>query len=508
MRNILRGWNVNVLHFNELFAIFRRSGHALDGGRAAGPAFSRLLLNSVSAIPVCVLAAAGLLTPVVQLSAAAAERPRAAAAASLSELYDIAMGGNPGLSAASSRAKAAEIGVDNARFGFAPRANVIGDAERERQEVLSTDNPVYQVGTGKFNNYRTSVQIDQPIIDYRLFAKLDVAQAAAKQAAYSETAAQQKLTYDLIEAYVLALASEDSRALADAESRVLEQHTSVVRQRITSGMANDGDISQVASRRDQAQADAIMATSAVRQAFGAIERLTHSPVQALWRLRASVPVARPVPATPELWIANSESNPEILAMSEAVAQAGAAYEQAKGAILPHLDFRGSYNYNNNGGSLYGGGARTNDAVATLRLTVPLFNSDGQGYQMAEQRVRVAESRYALQDRKLALGQKVRSVLSDAIAGADRTTALSSAAANSARHLEALREKFRGGTGTVTEILDAESEYFRVKRQLLQAKYNYLLSMMQLRQYSGVISRADVEYVDSLLDRRVRPIRAF
>ena len=472
--------------------------------------------QGVSALALgCVVLAGALAIDACQVLSAAERasnpRPQAAAvppAVSLSELYDIAMGGNPGLSAASSRAKAADIGVDNARFGFAPRANVIGDAERERQEVLTTDNPVYQVGTGKFNNYRTSVQIDQPLLDYRLFAKLDVAVAAAKQAAYSETSAQQKLTYDLIEAYVLALASEDSRALAEAESRVLEQHTAVVRQRIASGMANDGDISQVASRRDQAQADAIMAASAVRQAFGAIERLTHSPVQALWRLRAAVPVAKPVPATPELWIANSESNPEILAMSEAVEQASAAYEQAKGAILPHLDFRGSYNYNNNGGSLYGGGARTNDAVATLRLTVPLFNSDGQGYQMAEQRVRVAESRYALQDRKLALGQKVRAVLSDAIAGADRTAALSSAASNSARHLEALREKFRGGTGTVTEILDAESEYFRVKRQLLQAKYNYLLSMMQLRQYSGVISRADVEYVDSLLDRRVRPIRAF
>ena len=69
----------------------------------------------------------------------------------------------------------------------------------------------------------------------------------------------------------------------------------------------------------------------------------------------------------------------------------------------------------------------------------------------------------------------------------------------------MRERFRGGAATITEILDRERDYSRVQRELLRSRFNYLLSIAQLKQWSGLISREDVEYIDSLLDRRQPPI---
>ncbi len=430
------------------------------------------------------------------------------AAMSLSQLYDTAIGANPGLAAAASRSKSSSMSADNAYFGFAPRVSAIGDAEREGQGVISTQNPVYQVGHGIFSNKRASVEADLPIIDYRLFAKLDAAKAAARHASYNETSAQQKLTYDLIEAYILAIAAQDSRNLADAEQHALEEHASIVRQRVTSGVANDDDLSQVASRRDQAKAESISAASAVRQAFAVLERITGSEVKAIYRFKSSFPIVKPAPATPDQWLDSAQSNPEILGLIEAVSEADAAYHQAIGQILPHLDLRSSFNYNDAGGSLYGGGARTTDTVVTLRLSIPIFNADGEGYVFRAENERATEARYAVEDKKLALAQKVRGALSDAISGADRAAALGSALSNSFQHLQALREKFSGGQGSVNDILESEGEYFHVKKLQLQAKYNYLLSMMQLKEYSGLISGADIEYLDKLLDRQASALSGF
>src|SRR5579862_8335950 len=71
---------------------------------------------------------------------------QAAGALSLMDLYLAAQTANPGVKAAQAGLNAANYAVRDSYFGFLPRASLIYNPQREYQKVLSTDNPVYQVG--------------------------------------------------------------------------------------------------------------------------------------------------------------------------------------------------------------------------------------------------------------------------------------------------------------------------------------------------------------------------
>jgi hypothetical protein len=53
---------------------------------------------------------------------------------------------------------------------------------------------------------------------------------------------------------------------------------------------------------------------------------------------------------------------------------------------------------------------------------------------------------------------------------------------------------------------AEAQSYRARRKYLAARYNDLLTMMQLKQLTGTISADDIAFVNSLLDPRRRSIR--
>ena len=145
--------------------------------------------------------------------------------------------------------------------------------------------------------------------------------------------------------------------------------------------------------------------------------MTGEPVGAVWRLRQSFAVGKPQPAQADPWLQLAIDSPELRASELAVAEANAQYHGALAEILPHADLRYADNFNDSGGSLYGGGAVTSDHTLMLRVTIAVFNGDGQGYSALRERQRLAESKYSYADQKLMVEQTIRNALSEATAGA-------------------------------------------------------------------------------------------
>jgi outer membrane protein TolC len=55
-----------------------------------------------------------------------------------------------------------------------------------------------------------------------------------------------------------------------------------------------------------------------------------------------------------------------------------------------------------------------------------------------------------------------------------------------------------GIRTNTDVLDAERQMFVAKRDLAQARYEFLVSILQLKTAAGVLSEKDVAEIASLL----------
>ncbi|MBV8838015.1 MAG: TolC family protein, partial [Alphaproteobacteria bacterium] len=403
--------------------------------------------------------------------------------------------------------RAAGHGVIDSYIGFGPRVTATYDQQRERQNVMATQNPVYQTGKAYFGNQIGYGEAVQPVFDYRLFAQLKGAQAGERRESYLATAAEQKVIYSLVEAYLLALSANDSYALSQVEAKNLQSHQGEIKEKIKSGLANEGDLDEVEARYGLARARMIQAAAAVSEAFAAIERIAGIAAPALMPLKGAIPVPRPDPARPEDWvIAVLQGNPELLAANETITVARADFDKAIGGHLPRADLRATYNRSNTGGSLYGGGSNTDDMLLTLRVTVPIFNSQGQGLQFLQAKERERQAQLNWDVRRRELVQKTQTTYLEVVSNSERVKILSSAAAAQEKVAAGRRTKFQTGLTNITDVLDAEAASYRAKREYLAARYNYLLTMMQLKELAGAISPTDIGFIDSLLDPRQRPVR--
>ena len=63
-------------------------------------------------------------------------------------------------------------------------------------------------------------------------------------------------------------------------------------------------------------------------------------------------------------------------------------------------------------------------------------------------------------------------------------------ANSA--LEAIQAGYKVGTRNIVDVLNAQRVLFAAQRDYANARYDYIMSMFQLKQIAGILSPGDIE----------------
>jgi outer membrane protein len=69
--------------------------------------------------------------------------------------------------------------------------------------------------------------------------------------------------------------------------------------------------------------------------------------------------------------------------------------------------------------------------------------------------------------------------------------------------EGKRTGYRSGVNTLLDVLASESILFSTRRDYAQARYQYLLSLLQLKQQAGTLSEEDLYYINGLL--QIEPV---
>jgi outer membrane protein len=65
-------------------------------------------------------------------------------------------------------------------------------------------------------------------------------------------------------------------------------------------------------------------------------------------------------------------------------------------------------------------------------------------------------------------------------------------------VEAMRRNVEFGTGTEFELLNAQNNYYTARRAYSQARYDYLTSVLTLKQQAGRLTEQDLIVIDNLL----------
>ncbi len=429
-----------------------------------------------------------------------------ALAVDLLGVYELAQSNDAELRAAERRlAVAGEIPIQT-RAALLPQ--ISGRATQTLGSSSSsfggTDLPDSDIDT---RNY--SINLSQTIYDDANYGRLERgrAQLAAADAQYSE--AFQNFLLRVSQRYFDVLTALDSVRFAEAEETALQRQFEQAEQRFEVGLAAVTDLHEARATWDGARARVIVAQNVLEDAREALRETTGTWFENFARLIDDVPLSAPEPADSEEWVRTAlASSPLVLQQRSQVDVADADLRIARAGHLPTLGLTGSLSRNENN-EFVARNPDTQQPIGTttlatdgwqlgLILNVPIF----EGFATQSRRRQAGESlRLAdeiLDQTERAVVRQTETAYRAVIAGIREVEARRQALVSAESALEATNAGFEVGTRTIVDVLISEQRLFQAQRDYSNARHQFILNGLRLRQAAGLLEEADLVAVNQLL----------
>ncbi|MCJ2378028.1 outer membrane channel protein TolC [Vibrio sp. ZSDZ34] len=422
------------------------------------------------------------LLPIV-ISAALGSISAATWADSLTEIYDQAKQNDPQLLRAAAQRDAAFEGINSARSSLLPQINLTAGYNINRSDDDFQDSDRLTAGIG----------FSQELYNRASWITLDTAEKTARQADSSYAAVQQALILRTAQTYFEVLRSSDSLEFVRAEKSAVARQLEQTKQRFEVGLSAITDVHDAQAQYDRVLADEVLAENALVNKYELLREITgqaHSDLNVLDTDRFSA--TRPEKSVDFLLEEAQTKNLSLLAARIGQDVAKDNITLASSGHLPRLTLDGGYNYGNErNDTITSRAGATNSFNAGINLAVPLYTG-GNTTSLTKQ----AEYQYVASSEELE--QTYRGVVKDVRAfnnninssiGAIRAFEQSVVSAESA--LEATKAGFDVGTRTIVDVLESTQALYNAGRNLSDARYDYILSVLQLRQAVGTLSEQDI-----------------
>lgn len=418
------------------------------------------------------------------------------AATDLMDVYSQARVADPQLRAAEYRLRADRELKDQALSRFLPQISGTYSVDRGPQERVS-ENPSFPDTDVDQDNTIWTVTLTQPLFDKEIWERRQQAGEQVAQSVAEYRSSEQQFVLRVAQRYFDVLSARDTLRFTRAEARSLERQLDQAEQRFEVGLSAITDVHEARARYDDARARVIVSENELDDAEEALEELTGKAMPPLKPLQEELPLRGPEPDEPQQWVETAvANNPALEARQRAAEVADQEIDIARSGHYPTLEFQAQHFDQDNQTGLFA--AQTNADTYTVQLNVPIFS----GLRVSSQTDQAGHNySAALQDVEQEQRNVVRSTRDEyraVIAGISEVEARRQALVSAQSALDATEAGFEVGTRTIVDVLISQQQLFQAQRDLAQARYNYLLSSLRLKQAAGVLSAQDLQRINSLL----------
>ena len=418
-------------------------------------------------------------------------------AVNIAQILNIAEERDPRYGKAQNEAKSVASLVPQARSKlFLPHLGILGSKKQIGQDIQL--NEAFGAG-GKTNYVSTQYRINltQPIYHHDRIINLSQAKKRFKKAQLSVIAAHQELIFRVAEKYFNLLSASDELYFAQSEAVSLEGQFGRAQQRFDVGLIAITDVQEAEAGYDRAKAQEIKAINLIENAVGSLREITGKYYRNISPLGSKLPLATPDPLDIDQWTDKAiDGNLELKQARIETEIQKKEVSKVRSKYLPTVDIVGGHSFNKQGGRF--GSSEIDSTDIGLELSMPLFLGGEVFFKSREEKFKYVASLNELER----VQRKVEKEVRDAYLGVMNQVSLVNAydkAVTSARSsLESTRAGFKVGNRTTIDIVDAESILSQAKRDYSKAKYEYIIETLKLKQVTGSLGMADINYVNGWL----------
>jgi len=314
---------------------------------------------------------------------------------------------------------------------------------------------------------------------------------------------QQSLIIRVSEAYFNVLRAYDNKQTRKAEELAIQRQLEQVTERFEVGLLPITDVHEIQAIFDDASVNSLEANGALDIAFDQLQVLSGKNHNQLAGLKDDFVAKAPNPIASESWVAFALANNfELKASLLAQQAANQTAKAAKAQHLPKITVSADYSKRDVEATTAPEALVTEQTAINLNLTMPIFSGgliSSQARQSSYQ-AQAAEQNYIAAKRNTM--QAARSNHQLAITNAARVKARKQAITSAESALKATQAGYDVGTRNIVDVLVAQRTLFQAKRNFSNARYDYILSMMRLKQVAGQLSPEDVYELNTSLTEKI------
>ncbi|MGR2739565.1 TolC family outer membrane protein [Billgrantia sp. Q4P2] len=352
------------------------------------------------------------------------------------------------------------------------------------------------------NSVGLSLDAEQALYDPSRRAQLERAEREIDRDALGVDAAAQQLLFNVANAYFEILRAHDILSARRAQEIAISRQLEQARERFEVGLIAITDVHEAQASYDLARAQRLAAEGAMQVSFEALERLTGHRYDSIEALDDEVPIARPEPADREEWVALAMANsPLVLAAEAGVEVARSSVEVARAGQRPVVSAFANYGWSDTDRS---GTNHQSESQVGLRASLPLYTGGSTQAQIRQSGFLLEASQYDFEAQRRDTIQQVRSLFTRVNNDVETVEARRQAIVSNQSALEATRSGYEVGTRNIVDVLNAEQNLFNAIAEHAEARYDYVLGLLQLQQQAGLLGPDSIQAVNAWLsnDERV------
>ncbi len=350
----------------------------------------------------------------------------------------------------------------------------------------------------EYTGRRATLSLNQVIYDPQVWRSYQKYTQLTKQREYESDDTQVQASIDLSERYFAVLAAEDELSLVRSERSATERNLKQVKAMFARQMAMITDVNDLEARVDTLLADEIEAGNKVANSREAISELVGRDVQEPFKRLGDNPSFSLPAQAQDYWVeAALSSNPALLARQQSVNAADAAIAEAKAGHLPRLGLnltalRSDIGYE---GTLT---PRSENYVASLDLQVPLYSGGSTSVRVVSSEGDKDAAQQEMEALRREIIKETRTAYIGMSAELGRIKATRRALESATKSRISTEKAFGYGVKNAVDVLYSIKEEFRARRDLYQAQYRFITSMLVLHRWSGRLAQADIRKANEWL----------
>ncbi|ASP37739.1 secretion protein [Bacterioplanes sanyensis] len=423
-------------------------------------------------------------------------------ATDLSTIYQRAVANDAEVAAARATREANGYNVAIARGGLLPQAQFNYSKTKFDTESEQID-PVSGASADVDNDYTLdslSIEASQALFDLNSWYTYQSARAGDDAAAHQLQLAEQDLLLRAAKAYFDVLRAQENLSTAQAEEKAVGRSLEQTKQRFEVGLIAVTEVLEAQATYDLTAVNLIGQEAALDISYEALEVLTGERYSDVAPLRDDVQMQMPAPANVGEWVSSGMEKYAGILLAQSNRESVRLQRNAtRSNHLPTVKLVASYT-DADQPSLADPTDSTSTAIG-VQLSVPLLAGGslyGQSKQAASQ---FAAADYQLESQRRQAKQNIRSLYRQVQTDVKNVKARKQAIASAESALEATETGYEVGTRNIVEVLDAQRNLFSAKRDYANARYDYIINLLNLKFYAGTLHEGDINELNGWLQNQ-------